>query len=688
MPKSATKSGEPVRTRLRQAEHREWWLWSLAVLVTLLLTAGIASFLLPLLDARIDPFYALNLRLAAQGLVGAVLLFDIYTLYQQLQISRMRRRLYERDELFRLVSENAGDMIALVDMNGNRLYNSPAYQKVLGYSPEELSSTSSFEQIHPDDRHRVLEAAEHARRTGEGRTLEYRIRHKDGSWRVLESSASTILGKNGKAEKMVIVNRDISARKHAEEKLVHQNFHDALTGLPNRSLFLDRVQRAFIHSLRHPEYKFAVLFIDVDDFKKFNDSFGYAAGDQVIVELAGRLASSLRRHQAVARLALMPHGDDTLARLGGDEFAVLLDDVKDPSDAIRVASRIQDAVAAPFTFNGQEVFSSASIGIVLSSAGRDQAEDLLRDADIAMCRAKTGGKARCEVFDAEMHSQAVERLRLERELRVAISRGEFVVHYQPIVRLENSRITGFEALVRWQHPERGLLPPSEFIDLAEQTGLMVPINRWLLREICQQARVWQSRYPSDPPLTVTANITSKELAQEDLVSSIRLTLQQTAMNPHHVQLEIRETVAMADADNAAQVLSQLKGLGVRLSIDDFGTGYSSLSRLQGLPLDTLKIDRSFISGIDNDPDKREIVRIIVMLGQQLGMKVVAEGTETAEQVKYLKDLGCDYAQGYFFSKPVEARAFEELLVAGQSEVPQLPGAGEASPSLAAAPGSL
>ena len=670
MPGSATKAAE-FRARLRQVEHREWWLWSLAVLVTLLLTLGIASFLLLILHLQVDPFYEFNLRQAAWGLVGAVLLFDIYTLYLQLQISRMRRRLSERDELFRLVSENAGDMIALVDMDGHRLYNSPAYQKVLGYSAEELSATSSFEQIHPDDRHRVLEAAEHARRTGEGRILEYRIRHKDGSWRVLESSASAILDGDGKAEKMVIVNRDITARKHAEEKLVHQSFHDALTGLPNRSLFLDRVQRAFSYSLRHPEYNFAVLFIDVDDFKKFNDSFGYAAGDEVIIALASRLASSLRQQQAIARLALMAHGDDTLARLGGDEFAVLLDDIRDPSDAIRVATRIQDAVAAPFSFNGQEVFSSASIGVAMSSTARDRAEDLLRDADIAMCRAKAAGKARCEVFDGEMQARAVDRLRLERDLRAAVARGEFLVHYQPIVQLADGRITGFEALARWQHPERGLVMPGEFIEVAEQTGLIVPLNRWLLREICRQARVWQGRHPSDSPLTITANITSKELAQEDLVANIRTTLQQTATNPRHVQLEIRETVAMADAESATQILARLKSLGVGLSIDDFGTGYSSLSRLQGLPLDTLKIDRSFISDMHADPDKREIVRVIVMLGQQLGMKVVAEGTETAEQVKYLKDLGCDYAQGYFFSPPVEARAFEELLAAGQVEIPQL-----------------
>jgi predicted signal transduction protein with EAL and GGDEF domain len=360
-----------------------------------------------------------------------------------------------------------------------------------------------------------------------------------------------------------------------------------------------------------------------------------------------------------------------LARLGGDEFAVLLDDIKDPSDAIRVANRIQEAVAVPFVFNGQDVFSSASIGIVLSSADRDRAEDLLRDADIAMYRAKAAGKARCEVFDAEMHARAVGRLRLERDLRAAVARGEFLVHYQPIVRLENGQITGFEALARWQHPERGLVMPGEFIDLAEETGLIIPINRWLLREICQQARAWHARCTPDPPLIVTTNITSKELAQADLVSSIRRTLQQTAMSPRHVQLEIRETVAMADAENAAGVFSRLKALGVRLSIDDFGTGYSSLSRLQGLPLDTLKIDRSFISGMHDDPDKREIVRIIVMLGQQLGMKVVAEGTETAEQVKYLKGLGCDFAQGYFFSRPLDALAFEELLLTGHVEVPQL-----------------
>ncbi len=672
MPPSAPNVPTPsVPARFGQIERREWWLWSLAVLVTLSLTLGIASFLFAIVHPGSgDVFYVFNLQQAARGLVGAVLLFDIYILYQQLQLQRMRRRLLEGEELFRLVSENAADMIALVDVKGNRLYNSPAYQKVLGYSPEELETSSPFEQIHPDDRYRVLEAAESARRTGVSRTLEYRIRHKDGSWRVLESSSSAVVNQAGEAEKLVIVNRDITARKHAEDKLAHRTFHDGLTDLPNRILFLERVQRAFSHARRHPEYKFAVLLIDIDDFKKFNDSFGPAAGDKMIVEIGSRLVTALRHYDAVSRLALLSHGDETLARLGGDEFAVLLDDIKDASDAIRAATRLQEVLAAPFVCDGQELFSSASLGIALSTTPREHAEELLRDADIAMHRAKSLGKARFEIFDSEMHTRAVNRLRVERELRGALARGELRVYYQPIVRLEDRQITGFETLVRWQHPELGLVLPGDFIDVAEETGLLVAINRRLLQESCHQTRLWQGRYTPDPPLILTANVTSKELAQPDMVSEIRRVLQQTGMKPGQVQLEIRETVAMADAEQASGVFSRLKQLGVGLSIDDFGTGYSSLSRLQALPIDTLKIDRSFISGIHHDADKREIVRVIVMLGQQLGMKVVAEGTETTEQVDYVRALGCDFAQGYFFSRPVAAEAFEELL-AKQSRVGQL-----------------
>ena len=667
MPPSATKPGE--HARLHQAERREWWLWSLAVLVTLLLTVGIASFLLPLLHAQADAFYSLNLKLAARGLVGTVLLFDIYTLYQQLQISRMRRRLSERDELFRLVSENAGDMIALVDMEGNRLYNSPAYQKVLGYSAEELSSTSSFEQIHPDDRHRVQEAAEHARRTGTGRTLEYRIRHKDGSWRILESSASPILNKSGKAEKMVIVNRDVTARKHAEEKLLHQNFHDALTGLPNRALFLDRLQHSLIRARRHTDYTFVVLFIDIDGFKVLNDSLGHSAGDELLIQFAKRLRGCFRDTDTIARSASSLNSnltDDGLARLGGDEFTVLLDDVAEPSHAIRAARRILDRIAQPFTIGSQQIVISASVGIAASSNSYVDAESLLRDAEIAMYRAKQAGKARCEVFDPAMHSTAVRRLKLETDLRRGLEQGELLVYYQPIISLESGKIVGFEALSRWK-TANGMVSPVEFIPIADETGLILPINHALMTECFAQLLGWQSKIRCTPPLSMSLNITPRQFSQPELAKEIGALIKDSGVRPSAVHLEITETIAMGDADHAFSVLSDLKALGVRLSIDDFGTGYSSLSRLPRFPIDALKIDRVFISQMCSDHDNHEIVRLIINLAHSLGLKVVAEGTDTDEQIIELKRLGCEMTQGFLYSPPVDPEQAFELLLASHKQ---------------------
>jgi predicted signal transduction protein with EAL and GGDEF domain len=352
--------------------------------------------------------------------------------------------------------------------------------------------------------------------------------------------------------------------------------------------------------------------------------------------------------------------DDTLARLGGDEFAILLDDIRDPIEAVRVAERIQAELAAPFVVNQEEIVISASIGIVSSASPHTQAEDLVRDADIAMYRAKRAGKARCEVSDTAMHANAVKRLRLEADLRKALDQGEFRVYYQPIVSLRTGKITGFEALTRWQRPE-GLLPPVEFIAVAEEIGLIIPMNRQLLREACQHLRSWQSEFPSSPPLTLSVNVTSKEFAQPDLASEIRKSLEQTGVDPACLQLEIIETIAMGDAEKSGHVLSQLKALGVRLSIDDFGTGYSSLSRLRRIPVDTLKIDRAFISHMDTDPESREIVRIIIMLAHNLGLKVVAEGTETQEHINLLNQLDCEMAQGYFFSRPADHQAMLKLL---------------------------
>jgi predicted signal transduction protein with EAL and GGDEF domain len=452
--------------------------------------------------------------------------------------------------------------------------------------------------------------------------------------------------------------------------LAHNAFHDGLTNLPNRALFLDRLQHTLTLSKRHPNYKFAVLLIDIDEFRLVNDSMGHSAGDELLIQIAQRLLDSVRRADTVSRprtsgMPERPANDDTLARLGGDEFSILLDDVRDPVEAVRVAERLQAELAAPFLVHQQEIVISASIGISASTSPHAQAEDLLRDADIAMYRAKRAGKARCEVSDPAMHANAVKRLQLETDLRKAFDQAEFRVYYQPIVWLQTGRIAGFEALTRWQRPE-GILAPMEFIAVAEETGLIIPMNRQLLREACQHLRSWQSEFPSSPPLTMSVNLSSREFAQPDLASEIGRVLDQTGVDPGCLQLEIIETIAMGDAEKSGHVLAHLKALGVRLSIDDFGTGYSSLSRLRRIPVDTLKIDRAFISNMDRDPESREIVRIIIMLAHNLGLKAVAEGTETEGQVNLLKQLNCEMAQGYFFSRPADDQAMLKLLVSNHS----------------------
>jgi len=663
-------STETVLPRLSQVESREWWLWGFAVTVTLVLTFGILSLTFPGFHLSNDRIYTLNLREWVRGLAALVLLFDIYTVYQNLQLQRTRRQLAERDRLFQLISENAADMIAVVNKKGNRIYNSPAYQKILGYSQDDLAE-SPLEQIHPEDRARVHGAAEKARITGRGERLEYRIRHKNGSWLVLESTASVICGAKGEIEGLVVVNRDITERKRAEEMLAHNAFHDGLTNLANRTLLLDRLGRALVTSSRHADFRFAVLFIDIDGFKVFNDSLGHAAGDDLLIQIGRRLTASLRRVDTISRPRSGENkepifGDDTLARPGGDEFVVLAEELREPSDAIRVAERIQERLALPFDLDGHEIVITASIGIAFNSSTNSDAQDLLRDAEIAMYRAKQTGKAHCEVFDNAMHAGALKRLQLETDLRRAVEQGELLVYYQPIVSLRDGQIVGFEALTRWQSP-KGLVMPNDFIPVADETGIILSINRQLMHEACQQLLSWQQLFPSNPPLSLSVNISPKQFAQADLAAQIGQLLQESGMDPRFVDLEITETIAMADAEKSAGMLSELKALGVGLDIDDFGTGYSSLSRLQSFRVDTLKIDRIFVSRMDSDHETHEIVRVIINLAHSLGLKVVAEGVETQAQFDLLRKLGCERAQGYLFSKPVDRDTILKLLATNRSE---------------------
>src|SRR5579859_511836 len=659
----SNNTGKRIITNVREIDKREWWLWTFAVTVTIALVIGIITLSFPESHIGLKTWFWSDLRERVRGLAALVLLFDIYTVYQHFQLHRLRKQFAEKNELFELITENAADMIAVVDRQGNRLYNSPSYQKVLGYSQADLRTQSSFEQIHPADRARVTQVAEKTWVTGRGETLDYRMRHKDGSWRVLESTASVIKDGNGEIERMVIVNRDITERKRAQEMLAHNAFHDVLTNLPNRALFLDRLQHAIIRSRRHSDYRFAVLFIDLDEFKVLNDSLGHSCGDELLVQISQRLAAGLRETDTVSRSEDENHpiaDDGSLARLGGDEFTVLLEDVSDVGNAVRVAQRILNKWLTPFAIDGQEVVISASIGVAMWSPEYMEAEHLVRDAELAMYRAKRGGKARCEVFDPAMHTRAVRRLKLETELRKAIESSELRVYYQPIVALNTGRIIGFEALSRWQQPE-GLVPPSEFIPIADETGLIIAINRGVLEEACKQLRSWQREFPSEPPLIMSVNIAPRQFAQQDLRKDVALVIEQTEVAPHTLHLEIMETTAMGDAEKAANTLAELQAIGVRLSIDDFGTGYSSLSRLQRLPVDCLKVDRSFICNMDEDRDSQEIVRLIIAMAHALRMKVVAEGTETETQISTLRRLGCEMAQGYLFSRPAPAEVITDLL---------------------------
>jgi diguanylate cyclase (GGDEF)-like protein/PAS domain S-box-containing protein len=586
----------------------------------------------------------------------------MFVVWQQLRIYWIRRESKKREELFQIVTENAADMIALVDVKGRRLYNSPAYKRILGYSAFELGETSAFEQIHPDDRFKVLEAAREARSTGVGRKLDYRIRHKDGTWRVLESIAGTIRDEKGEVSKLVIVNRDITERKKAEEQAEHNSFHDVLTGLPNRRLFLDRLQHVFDRAQRSPEHQYAVLFVDLDHFKVFNDTLGPAIGDQVIVEMSRRLGTCLRDEDTVSRAHEDLAGSNAvLSRMGGDEFTILLEGVTDSSNAMRAGRRILSAVAEPFHAEGHEVRASASVGIALSTAAHTRAEELLQEADVAMRRAKALGGSRCEMFDEAMHTRAVNQLKLEAELRQAIAQRQFRIYYQPIVDLNSKRIAGFEALLRWQHPTQGLISPHKFVETAENTGLLVSTGQWMMHEVCKQAQAWTTANPVHESIMISVNVSVRQWSDARFISDLEKTLHDTGIDPSQLRLEMTESTAAADPKLTAAVFSNLRQLRVGVILDDFGTGNSSLIALSQLPLEALKIDRSLVNAMLLDRGASDIVELISFLAHRLKLKVIAEGIESPKQLERLLELGCDLGQGFIFSQPVQVTAAEGLL---------------------------
>lgn len=429
--------------------------------------------------------------------------------------------------------------------------------------------------------------------------------------------------------------------QESREHFRHAAFHDALTGLPNRSLFTEHLRLALGRTHQNDDYRFCVLFLDLDRFKNINDSLGHPCGDELLMLVARRLETCVRQR-------------DVVARFGGDEFAILLDAMQNPSDAIQVAEKVLQTIAAPFKLTNHEAITTASIGVAFGSPNYKEAEDIVRDADTAMYRAKDSGKARYQLFDTAMHTRAVTLLRLETDLRRAIENEELCVYYQPIVTLANGELHGFEALVRWHHPERGLISPGDFISLAEETGLILPLGLNVLREACRQLQKWQQRSLVDRDLIISVNLSGKQLAQPDLVERVKEVLHESQLNPWHLKLEVTETVVMENPEVAAITLAKLRALGVVLSIDDFGTGYSSLSYLNRFPLDILKIDRSFISTMNQTDENLQIVKTIVTLAGNLGMQVIAEGVETEEQLNQLRLLKCQYAQGYLFSEPLDA----------------------------------
>ncbi|HYG98899.1 MAG TPA: EAL domain-containing protein [Terriglobales bacterium] len=584
---------------------------------------------------------------------------------------RQRDSREQHERRFRRLTERSSDVVAIVSPEGVIEYVSGGVENVLGYSPSSGLGKNIFLLMHPDEitlGRQLLSALASA--PGSSRTEHFRYRHPyHGAWRTLEVVVRNELLTEG-IHGIVVNAQDVTERIQASERFRHEAFHDPLTGLPNRAFFMERLQHAVNRARRDPTYQFATLFLDVDRFKLVNDSFGYGAGNALLRAFAARLRLCVQ--QPVAQLGTGQDGvaqtrEQMLARVGGDEFCILLDEMQQASHAIRLAERILLRLKDSFLIEEADVFTSASIGVAVSTPHYVSAEEVLRDADIAMYRAKLGGGARLELFDSAMHEQVLRQLRLETDLRRALDRREFEVVFQPIVVLDDCQLEGVEALIRWRHPQRGLISPGEFISVAESTGLIVPLGRWMLQESCRQFQSLQGEMGA--PRTLSVNFSAQEFSQADLVEQVEQALSASGVCGSCLHVEITESTMMTNVEQISDMLLALKALGVRISIDDFGTGYSSLSYLRRLPIDALKIDRSFVLGMQADQESREIVHTILALARNLGLQTIAEGAETPEQVAQLKSMQCTYGQGFYFSKPVSLEMLRQRLRYWPCEAP-------------------
>ena len=631
--------GETLRTgKPLLRTWREGYSWILITHFSGMLAAGVVNGLV-----HVYGFWA-------AAFVIPILLANYWAFRPYIEAARQQvLKLQGSEARFRSAFDHAAIGMALVEPNGRWIQVNHSLCKIVGYSEQELLATNFQAITHADD---LSSAQKHVYLLLEGKIptcqMEKRYLHKSGHTVWVLWSVSLAREVASKTVRLIFQVQDITDRQRAKEQLLHDAFHDGLTGLPNRALFMDHLKLAIERAKRHSDRPFAVFFLDLDRFKIINDSLGHMVGDQLLVGIARRLEGCLRP-------------SDTVARLGGDEFTILIEEIPDASAATEVADRIRQELSQPFDLSGQEVFTTVSIGIAHSTLGYDQPEDMLRDADTAMYRAKALGTARHEIFDKAMHSNALSLLQMETDLRRAVEREEFFIHYQPIVALETGALKGFEALVRWQHPEQGLISPAKFIPIAEETGLIVQIGQWVLEEACRQMGQWQEQYPGARALQISVNLSSKQFVQPDLLGQIKKVLRETGLRPGSLKLEITESVVMENVDIATNMLKQIRALGIELSIDDFGTGYSSLSYLHRFPLNTLKIDRSFVTQMSKNNENTEIVRTIVVLAKNLGMDVIAEGVETKEQLAQLWALDCKYGQGYFFSKPVGWKAATKLV---------------------------